>query len=51
MGRIGTLKVRFFGDAAFGNIPDKDPSKDKVYSTVGKLVCLEEEGGATSLIS
>ena len=38
MGRIGTLKVRFFGDAAFGNIPDKDPSKDKVYSTVGKLI-------------
>ena len=51
MGRTGSLKIRSFGDAAFGNLPDKDPSKDKVYSTVGKLVCLEGEGGATSLIS
>jgi hypothetical protein len=51
MGRTGTFKIRSFGDAAFGNIPDKDPVKDKVYSTVGKLVCLEGEGGATSLIS
>ena len=25
MGRTGTLKIRSFGDAAFGNIPDKDP--------------------------
>ena len=49
MGRTGTL--RSFGDAAFGNIPDKNPEKDKVYSTVGKLVCLEGEDGATSLIS
>ena len=51
MGWTGTLKIRSFGDAAFGNIPDKNPEKDKVYSTVGKLVCLEGEGGATSLIS
>ena len=51
MGRTGSLKIRSFGDAAFGNLPDKDPSKDKVYSTLGKLVCLEGEGGATSLIS
>ena len=29
---------------------DKDPSKDKVHSTVGKRVCLEGEGGTTSLI-
>jgi hypothetical protein len=45
MGRTGTLKIRSFGDAAFGNIPYKDPDKDKVYSTVGKLVCLKGEGG------
>ena len=51
MGRTGTLKVRSFEDDAFGNIPDKDPAKDRVYSTVGKLVCLEGEDGATSLIS
>jgi hypothetical protein len=51
MERTGTLKIRSFGDAAFGNIPDKNLEKDKVYSTVGKLVCLEGEGGATSLIS
>ena len=27
----GTLKTRSFGDTAFGIIPDKDPSKDKVH--------------------
>jgi hypothetical protein len=51
MGRTGTLKVRSFGDAAFGNIPHKDPVKYRVYSTSGKLVCLEGDDGATSLIS
>ena len=29
MGRTGTLKIRSFGDAAFGNIPDKDPAKTR----------------------
>ena len=44
----GTLKIRSFGDAAFGNIPDKDPSKDKVHSTVGKCVCVWKERGEPS---
>jgi hypothetical protein len=42
MGRTGTLKVRSFGDAAFGNIPDKDPAKDRVYSTVGSWFVWKE---------
>jgi hypothetical protein len=43
--------TRSFGDTAFENIPDKDPGKDKVRFTGSKCVCLEGEGGASSLIS
>ena len=38
-----SVKIRSYGDAAFGNISDKDPGKDEAYFTVGKLGCLEGE--------
>jgi hypothetical protein len=48
---MGKLVTRSLGATAFENILDKDPGKDKFRSTVDKLVCLEGEGGAISLIS
>ena len=46
-----SVKIRSYGDAAFGNFSDKDLGKDEAYFTVGKLGCLEGEEGAISRIA
>ena len=41
MSSLRDLKVHAFGDRAFANIPDRDPTKDTVYSSLGQTVILE----------
>ena len=50
MGSFRDLKVHAFGDGAFANIPDRDPTKDKVFSSLGQAVILEGKDNTCTLI-
>ena len=50
MGSIRDLKVHAFEDGAFANIPNRDPTKDKVFSSLGQAVILEGKDNTCTLI-